>query len=76
MANMLVRDVSPGVHAQLQARAQQRGQSLQQFLLTELQRIAEQPSMNEVLERIAARRGGRVGFAQAVDDVAAERRRS
>lgn len=74
MPNVLVRDVPSDVHARLQARAAARGQSLQQFLATEIRRLAEEPSMDEMLARIASHHGGRVGFRQAVDDIDAERR--
>ena len=76
MPNVLVRDVPEEIHAALQRRAAQRGQSLQQYLAGELKRLAEKPSLEEVLDRIDRRRGGRVGLAQAVDDLAAERPRS
>jgi plasmid stability protein len=76
MPNVLVRDVPENVHARLQARADERGQSLQQYLAGELRRLAERPSMDEVLARIAARKGGRVGLVQAVQDLAAERDRT
>jgi plasmid stability protein len=75
MANVLVRGVPDEVHRGLQRRAELRGQSLQQYLSTELRRLAEQPTLEEVLARIAARRGGRVGFEQAVADLGAERDR-
>lgn len=73
--NVLVRDIPEEVHAALQRRAERRGQSLQQYLASELRRLAEQPSLEEVLDRIDRRRGGSVGFAQAVQDVAGERAR-
>ena len=76
MPNVLVRDVPESVHARLQARAEERGQSLQQFLAAELRRLAERPSLDEVLARIATRKGGRVGLDQAVRDIAADRRRA
>ena len=75
MPNVLVRDVPDEVHAALQRRAEQRGQSLQQYLAGELKRLADKPSLQEVLERIEGRRGGRVGFRQAVDDLSEERAR-
>jgi hypothetical protein len=74
MPNILVRDIPEDVHATLQRRAEQRGQSLQQYLAGELKRLAERPSMAEVLDRIERRRGGRVGLGQAVEDLAQERR--
>jgi plasmid stability protein len=75
MPNVLVRDVPEEVHARLQARAAERGQSLQQYLAGEMRRLAERPTMDEVLARIGSRRGGTVGLDQAVADLAAERYR-
>lgn len=76
MPNVLVRDVPEDVHAALQRRAERRGQSLQQFLAGELRRLAERPSMDEVLDRIEGRTGGQVGLEQAADDLAEERLRN
>ena len=73
--NVLVRDIPEAVHAALQRRAERRGQSLQQYLAGELRRLAERPSVEDVLDEVDRRRGGRVGFAQAVEDLAAERAR-
>ena len=74
MPNVLVRDVPDDVHAELQRRAERAGQSLQQYLSGELSRIVARPDLDEVLDRIEAeRRGGRVGFAQAVEDLEAAR---
>jgi plasmid stability protein len=75
MPNLLVRDVPEDVHAALQRRAERRGQSLQQFLAGELRRLAERPSVDEVLDRIDSRTGGQVGLQQAADDLAEERAR-
>jgi len=75
MPNVLIRDVPENVHVRLQARADGRGQSLQQYLAGELRRLAERPSMDEVLARIATRHGGHVGLEQAVQDLAADRDR-
>jgi plasmid stability protein len=73
--NVLVRDLPDDVHAALQRRAERRGQSLQQYLAGELRRLAEQPTVEEVLEQIEQRRGGAVGLAQAVEDLQEERAR-
>ncbi|MBV8947493.1 MAG: hypothetical protein JOZ95_18845 [Solirubrobacterales bacterium] len=73
--NVLVRDIPDEVHAALQRRAERRGQSLQQYLAGELRRLAERPSVEDILDELDRHRGGRVGFAQAVEDLAAERRR-
>lgn len=75
MPNVLVRDVPEDVHTALQRRAEQRGQSLQQYLAGELRLLAERPSVDEVLDRIERHSGGRVGLQQAADDLAEERQR-
>jgi hypothetical protein len=75
MPNVLVRDVPEDVHTTLQRRAEQRGQSLQQYLVGELRRLAERPSVDEVLDRIERHSGGRIGLQQAADDLAEERQR-
>ena len=73
MPNVLVRDLPDEVHAQLQRRAESQGQSLQQYLVSELRRLAERPTLDEVLDRIERRHGGRVGFDQAVADLTEDR---
>lgn len=75
MPNVLVRDLPEDVHAALQRRAEQRGQSLQQYLASELKRLADRPSLDEVLDRIDRRRGGSVGLRQAAADLAEGRER-
>jgi antitoxin FitA len=79
MPNILVRDLPENVHAELQRRAEQHGQSLQQFLATELTRIAERPSLEELLDRIDRHEdghvGGRVSLRQAAADIRGERDR-
>jgi antitoxin FitA len=75
MPNVLVRDIPEDIHAALQRRAERRGQSLQQYLAAELRRLAERPSLEEVLDRIDRRQGGRVGLARAVEDLAEDRAR-
>jgi len=75
MPNVLVRDLPHDVHAELQRRARQHGQSLQQYLAEALTRLTARPPLAEVLARISSRQGGRVGLGQAADDIAAERER-
>jgi hypothetical protein len=53
--------------------AEARGQSLQQYLAAELTRLTGTPPLEEVLDRIAGRRGGRVGLSQAMEDLDADR---
>ena len=73
MPNVLVRDLPDSVHASLQRRAEEAGQSLQQYLAAELTRLASTPTMDDVLARISRRRGGRVGLDRAVADLDEER---
>lgn len=73
MSNILVRGVPEDVHSALQRRAERRGQSLQQYLVQELTRLAEKPTLDDLLDKIDRRRGGRVGFEQAARDLADER---
>jgi plasmid stability protein len=75
MANLLVRDLPDDVHAVLQQRAKQEGRSLQQYVTRELTRIAQRPSLGDLLDRIERRVGGTVGFTQAVTDLDQERSR-
>jgi antitoxin FitA len=50
-----VRHVPDVVHRTLKARAALAGVSLSDYVLAELRRLAERPSREELLERIAAR---------------------
>lgn len=76
MPNVLVRDLPDDIHANLQRRAEAEGKSLQQYLASELTRLANTPTLNDVLDRIGRRRGGKVGFDAAVRDLGDERGRS
>lgn len=73
MTDVLVRDLPEDTHRELLRRAEERGQSLQQYLAAELTRLAVSPTLGDVLQRIDTRRGGRVGLAQAAADLAQER---
>ena len=69
MPHVLVRDVPEDVHRKLTQRARANGTSLQRYLSSELTRLAETPTLDEVIARIEQNLGGRVGFAQAVTDL-------
>lgn len=73
MPNVLIRDLSEETHRGLVRQAEERGQSLQQYLAGELTRLATSPTLDDVLRRIETRRGGRVGLAQAAADLTDER---
>lgn len=73
MPNVLVRDVPDDIHTALQRRAATSGQSLQQYLVNELTRLAVRPTIADVLAQIEALEGGHVGLSAAVADLQAER---
>ena len=75
MPNILVRDIPEAVHATLQRRAEREGKSLQQYLALELKRIADRPTVEDVLARAEQRRAGTVGLIRAAEDLADDRDR-
>lgn len=66
MPNVLVRDLPEDVHRELAARAERAGQSLQQFLRSELESLARREPLEQVLARIGKHRGGKA----RIDDAA------
>ena len=56
MSKMIqIRNVPDGLHRRLKARAALEGRSLSDYLLEELRRMAERPTLQELRQRIAAR---------------------
>jgi len=55
MPNVLIRDLDPAVHSVLSARADARGQSLQQYLTAELTHLASRPTLPEMLAELEQR---------------------
>jgi antitoxin FitA len=75
MPNVQVRDVPADVHAALVRRAEQAGQSLQQFLAAQLAVIAATPTIDEVLDRIEHRPKGKLPARRAIGAIDEERDR-
>lgn len=73
MPSIQVKQVPAEVHATLVRRAAKAGQSLQEYLLARLVDEAQQPSLDEVLDRAAGRSGGRAGFSGAATAVHEDR---
>ena len=69
MTNVLIRDLPEEVHRKLAEQARSAGLSLQHYLTTELTRLAQTPTLDEVIDRIERMSGGTVGFEQAVADL-------
>jgi hypothetical protein len=68
-----IKDVPEDVHAILRRRAAASGRSLQEYLLGRLTDEARAPELEELLERVELRSGGRAGFKAAARAVRAER---
>jgi hypothetical protein len=75
MPNVQVRDVPDDVHEALVRRAEQAGQSLQQFLATQLRVIAATPTTQDILDRIERRPKGSLSAATTIEILDAERAR-
>jgi len=73
MPHIQVRDVPDSVHEELVRRAAAAGQSLQHYLAAQLSLMAATPTLEEVLDRIERRRGGRLSTRDAVAALEAER---
>lgn len=71
MSTIQIRNVPEEVSRTFKARAAAEGQSLSDYLLRELSRIAERPTPREVLESIERR--GRVDLPPAADVLAEQR---
>ena len=69
MPHVLVRNIPEDVHRKLTQRARANGTSLQRYLSAELTRLAETPTLDEIIARIERRAGGAVGLEQAVADL-------
>jgi antitoxin FitA len=72
MTTLQIRNVPEEVSRTLKARAAKKGQSLSEYALAELTRIAERPTIEELTERIRMREAVETGTA-AADILRAER---
>lgn len=75
MPSVQIKDVPDDTHRVLRQRAARAHQSLQEYLRSRLIADASQPDLEEVLERVARRDGGKVSFDEAVKHVRAGRDR-
>lgn len=75
MARMVqIRNVPDALHRKLKARAADAGQTLSDYLLAELERVAARPTRDEMLTRLHSRR--RVTLKTAASTVIREERES
>jgi antitoxin FitA len=73
MPSVQIKDVPERTHAVLRQRAAAAHQSLQEYLRARLIEEADQPTLEEVLDRAGRRSGGSVPLADAVAAVRADR---
>ncbi len=55
MSIIQVRGVSARTHRRLKVKAKKEGKNLSEFLRSELEELAEQPTLEEMLARVASR---------------------
>jgi plasmid stability protein len=51
---IVIRNVPDEIHRKLEVRAAERGTSLSDFLLAEMEEIADRPTLAKLMERLAA----------------------
>ena len=73
MPSIQIKNVPPDVHRVLKRRAGDAGMSLQEYLLAKLTEEARQPTLNEFLQRVGQRTGGKLSLKEAVEYIRAER---
>jgi len=75
MTSIQIKDVPERTHAILRQRAAAAHQSLQEYLRARLIEEADQPTLEEVLDRAGGRSGGSVSLKDAVATVRGDRDR-
>jgi plasmid stability protein len=75
MATIQVKNVSNEAHAALRQRAAVAGQSLQEYMLAWIERVATRPTVDEVLDRVSHRSGSHLSVADVVGQLREERDR-
>ncbi|MCL2541569.1 MAG: hypothetical protein FWE71_03805 [Nocardioidaceae bacterium] len=73
MPTIQIKDVPPETWLTLRKRAAASGRSLQEYLKRRLIEEASAPTLEEVLDQAAARSGGSLAFAEAVEELQAGR---
>jgi len=71
-AMIQIRNVPDGLHRHLKARAAMAGMSLSDYLLREIRRVAERPTVDELRARLAAQPRTHLSISPA-DAIRAER---
>jgi plasmid stability protein len=75
MPSVQIKDVPEDTHRVLRERAARAHQSLQEYLRSRMIADASQPTLDEVFDRVTARRGGSVSLSSSARHVRAQRDR-
>lgn len=75
MPSIQVKDVPEETHNVLRRRAAEANQSLQEYLLTRLIADTSRPTVEEVLDRVGHRSGGRAPFTETASIIRDDRDR-
>jgi plasmid stability protein len=73
MTTIQIKNVPDSTHAMLRQRAAAAGQSLQEYMLTWIERATSRPTVDEVLARVEHRSGGSLSPADVVSQLHDER---
>lgn len=73
MATIQIKNVPEQAHAVLRQRAAVAGQSLQEYMLTWIERATARPTVDEVLDRVGHRSGGHLAADAVVAQLRDER---
>ena len=73
VATIQVKNVPDEAHAILRQRAAASGQSLQEYMLSWIERVTSRPTVDEVLTRIGHRSGGHLSAAEVVQQLRGDR---
>jgi plasmid stability protein len=73
VATIQVKNVPDEAHAILRQRAAASGQSLQEYMLSWIERVTSRPTVDEVLTRIGHRSGGHLSAAEVVQQLRDDR---
>lgn len=75
MTTIQIKNVPPEAHAVLRQRAAAAGQSLQEYMLSWINRATQHPTVDEVLTRVGHRSGGDLSGDFVVAHLREERER-
>jgi antitoxin FitA len=73
MTTIQIKNVPEEAHAVLRQRAAAAGQSLQEYMLTWIERATARPTVDEVLDRVGHRSGGHLSPDLVVKQLREER---